>query len=145
MSHNPNKQPILTDTDAEQRLDKWLHVSCLFKTRSQATKACEQRRIKVNGETAKPAKTIKPGDELTIRYPNGQYVNFDILGVAHKNLPKKLARDLYNMHTQELSDKDIELLQLLKQTSPTRPKYKGRPTKKERRELNKVHNKYRSD
>jgi heat shock protein Hsp15 len=49
------------------RLDKWLKIARIFKARSQATKACDEGDVKVNGERAKAAKLIKPGDKLTVK------------------------------------------------------------------------------
>jgi ribosome-associated heat shock protein Hsp15 len=127
------------DASKEQRIDKWLHFSCLFKTRSKATKACEERRVKVNGKTTKPSKVIRPGDELTIRYPNGKYVNYDVLDICHRNIPKSKARTLYNVQEPEVSEKAKELYKLFNKSIQTpKRKYKGRPTKRERRQMEKV-------
>ena len=51
------------------RLDVWLDVACLFKTRSEAKKACEGGKIDLNGQAAKPHRDIKPGDEIEISPP----------------------------------------------------------------------------
>jgi ribosome-associated heat shock protein Hsp15 len=50
------------------RLDRWLSFACIIKTRSQATRTCEDGRIKVNNEVAKPSKLIRIGDKIEIKY-----------------------------------------------------------------------------
>ncbi len=130
------------DIQGEQRIDKWLNISCLFKTRAKATKACDERRIKINGEVAKPAKTVKPGDELTIKNSGGKFTNYKVLAISHKNLSAKDAKHLYEKEEIELSDEAKELMELFSgSVKRQKPKYKGRPTKKERRKLDKFRNK----
>ena len=124
------------DTKGTQRIDKWLNYSCLFKTRSKATRACDERRIKINGAVAKPATLVQTGDELTIKTPGGKFVNMKILAVVHRNVSAKDARLLYEIEELELSDEAKELMELYSQTiTYEKPKYKGRPTKKERRKM----------
>ena len=48
------------------RLDKWLHVACVFKTRTQATHAVDLNRVRVNGQTAKPHRNLVPGDRIEV-------------------------------------------------------------------------------
>ena len=119
-----------------QRLDKWLNISCLFKTRAQATKACDDRKVKVNGDVAKPAKMIKVGDVLTIKNKNGIFINYTVTTLAFKNVSAKDARTLYIKEEIELTDEARELMELhYKSLKKLKPKYKGRPTKKERRKM----------
>ena len=54
------------------RLDTWLDVACLFKTRSEAQKACKLGKVSVNGQTAKPHRDVKAGDKLEISRPLGR-------------------------------------------------------------------------
>ncbi len=123
---------------AEQRLDKWLKIARVYKTRSQATEACESRRIKVNGEVAKPAKHIKPGDRLTLRRPNGQYLNIQVVGLSEKNVSKEEAAKLLQIKMPEISEETREMMALFDQAMKnTRLRQKGRPTNKQRRELDK--------
>ncbi len=119
-----------------QRLDKWLQIAHIYKTRSQATHACDERRVKINGSVAKPAKSIKVGDVLTIKRRGGNYINLAITGIARRSIPAREARLLYEMEIQEMSEESKELLEYYRQAEKKmRPKYKGRPTKKERRKL----------
>ena len=64
------------------RLDIWLDVACLFKTRSEAQKACKLGKIEVNGQAAKPHRLVHPGDKLDIRRPYGRTQNIVIKAVA---------------------------------------------------------------
>ncbi|MCG8606544.1 RNA-binding S4 domain-containing protein [bacterium] len=119
------------------RLDKWLKLSRIYKTRALATRACEDGKVKVNGQRAKPARAIQIGDQLTIKFRKA-YRTFDVLGIVHKNVSKKDARDLYFERMPQLSEKEKELYALLQEwNNAGKRKYKGRPTKKERRNMDK--------
>ncbi|RPI00431.1 MAG: RNA-binding S4 domain-containing protein [Calditrichaeota bacterium] len=131
-------EPV-SDIITTQRIDKWLNFCCLYKTRSQATRACDERRIKVNGQVAKSSKLIKVGDVVTIKSESGKFFDIKILGITERNIPHQLARELYERDEPELSEEAKELLQLFKESSKGhKPKFKGRPTKKERRNLDKL-------
>ena len=125
------------------RLDRWLNAARFYKTRTQAAKACEGRKIKVNGQTAKPHKFIHIGDELTVHH-RGKYRNLKILELAQRGLPPSVAQTLYLEEIrQEVSEEDKTLLTLLRKAEKKfRPKFKGRPTKKERRELDKMNDSF---
>jgi len=126
------------NTNGSQRIDKWLNIACLFKTRSKAARACDDRRIKVNGLVAKPAVHVKSGDELTIKMPGGKFVNIKILAISFRNVSAKDAKHLYKVEELQLSEEAKELMELFPQTvTYHKPKYKGRPTKKERRKMEK--------
>ena len=117
------------------RLDKWLKIARIFKTRSQATKACDEGEVKVNGEKAKAAKLIRPGDKLTVKV-HSHYRELDVVDISFKNIPAKEARELYReQQKQMLSEEDLELIRLMKKSVI---KFPGRPTKKERRNLMKM-------
>ncbi|MBN2356442.1 RNA-binding S4 domain-containing protein [candidate division KSB1 bacterium] len=122
-----------------QRLDKWLKIARIYKTRALATRACEERRVKVNGHIAKPAKEIKIGDILTIRTSGGKYIDLQILGLSLRSVAARDARTLYEVREKEMSEEEKELLRLFDQAAKKiRPKYKGRPTKRDRRRLEKL-------
>ncbi len=119
-----------------QRLEKWLSIARLFKTRKLATQACENRHVKVNDVTSKASKAIKASDEVTIRL-RGKYRSFQILGIIKRNVSAQLARKLYKETTSlDVDPEQQELTRLtLKSQKQQKPQYKGRPTKKERRKL----------
>ncbi|MFC1563361.1 RNA-binding S4 domain-containing protein [candidate division KSB1 bacterium] len=127
------------ETTETQRLDKWLKISRLFKTRSMAAEACDGRQVKVNDRTAKSSKYIKPGDNLIIR-KRGTYRSFKVVDISHRSISAKLARDLYEETTvDKLTPEQKELLDLQKKSIRNiKPKYPGRPTKKDRRQISKL-------
>ena len=118
------------------RLDRWLFAARFYKTRSQAVKACEGNKVKVNGLTAKPHKTIRIGDKIILHHRT-RYRNLEVLALAERGLPPKVARELYLEEIdQSLSEESKELLGMINQLNKkSRPKYKGRPTKRERRKI----------
>ncbi|HNW59464.1 MAG TPA: RNA-binding S4 domain-containing protein [bacterium] len=119
-----------------QRLDKWLKIARLFKTRSLATAACDERRVKVNGSVAKPAKEIRVGDTLTIRTHGGTYIELEVLQLCSKSIAAAQARLLFALQTREVSPEEQELMRLFATAvKRVKPAFKGRPTKKDRRRL----------
>ena len=66
MSRRPTDLPRQTSDQSGVRLDIWLDVACLFKTRSEAQKACKAGKVDVNGQTAKPNRLVRPGDDIEI-------------------------------------------------------------------------------
>jgi ribosome-associated heat shock protein Hsp15 len=94
------------------RLDTWLDVACLFKTRSEATKACKLSKVIVNGAAAKPHRDIKAGDEIEIHRPLGRKQLITVLGVTDRHLPKAEARTLYEDRTPKPTPEEIEIRRL---------------------------------
>ena len=88
------------------RLDRWLNAARFYKTRSQAAEACDGRKVKVNGATAKPHKLIRVGDRLTIHH-HTRYRNLEVLGLAQRGLPAAEARKLYHEEITELDPGSI--------------------------------------
>ena len=116
------------------RLDVWLDVACLFKTRSEAQKACKGGKVDVNGQTAKPNRLIRPGDEIDISRPHGRKQRIRIVGVAARHLPKAEARALYDDLTPTPSAEEIEIrrMERLYRAAMTPPRA---PDKRARRAL----------
>lgn len=124
--------------DQTIRLDKWLKLSRIYKTRSIATRACEEGKVKVNDVKAKASRIIKIGDTITIKV-RSKYRSFDVVDIVQKNISNKDAKNLYQEHKPELSEESKELYELLQEWDKQgKRKYKGRPTKKERRQLDKL-------
>jgi len=120
------------------RLDKWLKISRLFKTRALATRACDDGKVKVNDQKSKPARMIKVGDKITIKRKS-KYRALDVLEIVHKSISNKDAKLLYHENIPEISEKSKELYELLQDWDKEgKRKYKGRPTKKERRNIEKL-------
>src|SRR5215213_4202327 len=94
------------------RLDTWLDVSCLFKTRSEATKACRLNKVIVDGQGAKAHRIVKVGDELEIHRPLGRKQLVTVLAIADSHLPKAEARLLYEDRTPAPTAEEIEIRRL---------------------------------
>lgn len=118
------------------RLDKWLQVARVFKTRTQATRACTLGRVKVNGMPAKPHREPVLEDRIEVRF--GDWTRVLIVKKIHgKSLPKALARDLY----EDLSPprpKVDPIDRILYQGSEDRERGLGRPTKRDRRDITRL-------
>jgi ribosome-associated heat shock protein Hsp15 len=122
------------------RLDKWLKVTRLVKTRSRAAELCSGRHVKVNGRNAKPSHLIKVGDTIAIRFPSRNRT-VDVVALAEKPVPAAAARELYLEHLPQLSQESAEMLDIFMKLDAKRRRErrgKGRPTKLERRNLDKL-------
>ena len=115
------------------RLDKWLWAARFYKTRSLATDAVESGKIKLNGERPKPAKAVKIGDSLDVR--SGPYTfAITVLGLSDKRGPAPVAQKLYAESAESLAAREL-LSQQLRADATTAPLFRGRPTKKARRQI----------
>jgi ribosome-associated heat shock protein Hsp15 len=115
------------------RLDVWLDVSCLFKTRSEAQRACQGGKIDVNGTgSAKPHRELKPGDRITISRPLGRRQQVLVKALADQHLPKAEARTLYEDVTPPPSPEEQAVRDMLRVGRLTAPP--PVPDKRERRE-----------
>jgi ribosome-associated heat shock protein Hsp15 len=94
------------------RLDIWLDVACLFKTRSEAQKACRLGKVSVNGAAAKAHRDLKVGDALVIARPLGRRQLIEVLGLAEAHLPRAEARLLYRDTTPPPSAEEVEMRRL---------------------------------
>ena len=108
------------------RLDQWLDIACLYKTRSEATKACRLNKVIVNGAAAKPHRDVRIGDEMEIHRPMGRKQLITVVGIAETHLPKAEARLLYEDRTPKPTPAEIEVRRLERiyraaATPPTRP------------------------
>jgi ribosome-associated heat shock protein Hsp15 len=89
------------------RLDVWLDVSCLFKTRSEAQRACKAGRVEVNGQAGKPHRLVHRGDQIEISRPFGTKQSVVVAGLAERSVPKADARRLYDDRTPKPSPDEI--------------------------------------
>jgi ribosome-associated heat shock protein Hsp15 len=121
------------------RLDVWLDVSCLYKTRSEAQKACKGGKVDVNGQATKPHREIKLGDEIEMSRPLGRRQRVRVLAFAEQHIPKAEARKLYEDITPQPSPEEAEMLRLARLARPhVRAAQAGSPDKRERRELRRM-------
>jgi ribosome-associated heat shock protein Hsp15 len=91
------------------RLDVWLDVACLFKTRSAAQKACTGGKIDVNGQPAKPHRLLRVGDALEIGRPYGRKQRVVVRALADRHTVKAEARRLYEDLTPAPTPDEIEM------------------------------------
>lgn len=121
------------------RLDIWLDVACLFRTRSEAQKACKAGKVTVNGQAAKPHRDLRPGDEISIGRPLGRKQRLVVYALADKHIAKADARALYEDLTPPPTPEDIELRRMARLTRPfLRAPGAGSPDKRERRQIRKM-------
>ena len=94
------------------RLDIWLDVACLFRTRSEAQHACRSGKIDVNGQPAKQNRPLRAGDELVISRPYGRKQRVVVRALADRHIPKADARRLYEDLTPPPTPEEIEMRRL---------------------------------
>lgn len=127
---------VNSDTDGV-RLDVWLDVACLFRTRSEAQRAAKGGKIDVNGQSAKPNRMVRVGDEIEIGRPFGRKQHVVVKALAVRHIPKAEARDLYHDRTPPPTPEQIEQRRLERvfraQMSPPRA-----PDKRQRRALRRL-------
>jgi len=118
------------------RLDIWLDVACLFKTRSEAQKACKGGKVDVNGKAARPHRELHLGDVIEITRPLGRRQRVVVRGLTDKHIPKAKARLLYEDTTPPPSPEEQALLDLMRLAGPRRrPGPVHAPDRRERRRL----------
>jgi ribosome-associated heat shock protein Hsp15 len=113
------------------RLDKWLQVARVFKTRSRATKACSLSRVSVNGVRAKPHRALALDDRVEIEFRDWQRVLI-VKELRDRVLPKKEASRVYE-DLSEPRPKPDPLERLRRLPGVVRERGTGRPTKQDRR------------
>ena len=119
------------------RLDIWLDVACLFRTRSEAQKACKLGKVEVNGTVAKPHRDLQVGDDLVINRPLGRKQVVTVVGLAATHLPKAEARALYEDRTPPPTPEQVEMRRMERIFRATvAPAH--RPDKRDRRELRRL-------
>ena len=114
------------------RLDKWLWAARIFKTRSIAADACKNGRVSVGGTTVKPSRMVKTGDVISVRKSPVTY-SFRILKAIEQRVGAKLLPEVYeNVTTPD----QYELLEMTRISGfVDRARGTGRPTKKDRRQM----------
>ena len=122
------------------RLDVWLDVTCLFKTRSEAQKACKGGKVDVNGQRAKPHREVSAGDRITITRALRGRQQLVVKGLVERHVAKAEARELYDDVTPPPSPEEAELRELVRLASrASRPaRLQAAPGKRERRTLRRL-------
>jgi ribosome-associated heat shock protein Hsp15 len=120
-----------------QRLDVWLDIACLFRTRTEAKRACEGGKIRVNDQRAKPNRDLRAGDRLRISRSFGRAQDVVVKALVAQHIRKTDARILYNDVTPPLSAEDIEARRL-ERTYRAAARATGTPDHRQRRTLRRL-------
>lgn len=120
------------EVEEKFRIDKWLFAARFFKTRSLAAEEVERGRVTLNGQRVKPAKTVAVGDNLSIRIGNYQF-DIEVLGLSNKRGSAPQAQQLYRETDESRVRREVVAARLKAQLQPFYTK--GRPTKRDRREI----------
>ena len=119
------------------RLDVWLDVACLFKTRSEAQRACKGGKVTVNGQPAKQNRLLRAGDDIRITRPMGRSQKLRVKALADRHVARADAKSLYEDLTPLPTPEEIEARRLERiyraGMSPPRA-----PDKRERRQLRRL-------
>ena len=115
------------------RIDKWLWAARFFKTRAQASKACDLGRIRSNGFDAKPARDVRVGDRLHIKNEGGEF-EIDVLAMSEIRGPASVAHTLYQETdaSKEARARAAEERKAMQQYAPIPER---RPSKRDRRRI----------
>ena len=119
------------------RLDVWLDVACLYRTRSEAQKACLGGKVEVNGQSCKPHRHLQVGDELRLSRPFGRKQTVTVVGLADRHIPKSEARLLYQDTSPQLSEEEKEIRRIERVYRASMQRTHA-PDKRERRALRKL-------
>jgi len=120
-----------TTGPAAARVDKWLWAVRLYKTRTDATEACRAGHVTVNETNAKPATLVKPGDSVRARNASGEHI-VEVTGILEKRASAPMAASCYLDHTPPPPPAGEQLANF------SRERGTGRPTKRDRRQLERL-------
>lgn len=118
----------------EARIDKWLWAVRIFKTRSLSAEACKKGKVTIAGQTVKPSRTIKPGEQIEVRKSPVTY-SYVVKEIIQNRVGAKLVPDYVNDITSE-EEKNKAISRSGNSFFVFDKNQKGRPTKKERRDMN---------
>jgi ribosome-associated heat shock protein Hsp15 len=119
------------------RLDVWLDVACLFKTRSEAKRACEGGKVEVNGDHAKPHRMLREGDRIRISRGHGRNQDVIVRIVIEQHVKKSEARALYDDHTPKPTPEEIDARRI-ERLYRAATRAAGAPDRNRRRELRRI-------
>lgn len=128
------KAPGGAELGARMRLDKWLWAARFFKTRALASEAVSRGRVLVNGQPAKPARELKPGDQLRLRQGPDERV-VDVHALSAVRGPASVAQGLFEETAESLAARQRAAVARRLAAEPALGIEQGRPTKRDRRQL----------
>ena len=117
------------DARDRTRIDVWLDIACLYSTRSEAQKACRAGKVTLNGQSVKPHRLLKAGDEIVITRGQDKVQTVAVVGFASRHVAKAEARALYEDRTPPPTPAEIEarhLERLFRQSNPRPTRAPGR-------------------
>ena len=115
------------------RMDLWLWAARFFKTRTLAKRACELGRIQSNGQVAKPARDVRPGDMLRVSNEGGDF-EIEVLALSETRGPAAVAQTLYR-ETEASRELRLKVAAERKATRQFEILPEGRPSKRDRRRI----------
>jgi ribosome-associated heat shock protein Hsp15 len=118
------------------RVDRWIWAARFLKTRSLATDAANGGHVDVNGEGVKPAKLVRPGDTVRVKAGRTTWV-VTVRALSEKRGPAKVARELYDETAASRAERE-RLAELRRVAPPLGSELSGRPTKRDRRRIERV-------
>jgi ribosome-associated heat shock protein Hsp15 len=116
------------------RIDKWLWAARFFKTRSLATHACELGRVQSNGQPSKASREVRVGDLLQVKNDGGDF-QVEVLALSEMRGPAPVAQTLYR-ETDASRESRQKLAEQRKAMGQFETSPEGRPSKRDRREIN---------
>ena len=116
------------------RLDAWLDVACLFKTRSEAKRECESGHVEVNGDRAKPHRLVREGDRVRINRGFGRHQDVVVRVLIEQHVKKAEAKVLYDDLTPKPTPEELELRRA-ERAYRAAAQAAGTPDRRRRREL----------
>jgi ribosome-associated heat shock protein Hsp15 len=128
------------DNSSSVRLDVWLDVACLFKTRSEAKRACEGGKVEVNAEHAKPHRAVREGDRIRITRPFGRHQDVIVRIALDQHVKKAEARVLYDDVTPKPTGEEIEMRRM-ERVYRAAAHAAGTPNRRRRREIRRARGK----
>ncbi len=114
------------------RIDVWVWAVRMFKTRGDAAEAVRAGHVKLNGASVKPAQQVVPGDRVRV-WKDHREMDLEVLATVRKRVGAPVARGCYADHSPPPPPKEVLASQ------PRRDRGAGRPTKRERRQLDQLH------
>jgi len=120
---------------AKIRIDKWLWAVRIFKTRAISTDACNSGKVKIEGKSIKPSRAIKLNETITVQKGIIKFV-YEVTGLIEKRVSAKIASE--NVTDLTCAEEKFKMKVASAQAVAAREKGMGRPTKKDRRDIEKL-------
>jgi ribosome-associated heat shock protein Hsp15 len=132
---------VTVPSDAERdrtRIDVWLDIACLYRTRSEAQKACRAGKVEVNGQGVKPHRLLKAGDEIVITRGADKVQTVAVVGFASRHVSKAEARALYEDRTPPPTPAEVEARELERLFRRSNPRPTRAPGRRDQRTLRRM-------